>query len=305
MEIGVALPQMALGYGPGTTLEWARGIDSGPFSSISAGERVTFTNPEMVATLGAVAAVTTRARVFANLWVLPPLAMPMVAQQVGTLENLAPGRFDVAVGVGGREHDYRALGSDFAGRHQRLDDKVAELRKLLAGEPPFEGAAPVGPALSDPAGVRILAGAMGPKSMRRAARWADGISGFSIAGDPEEIARGNALADTCWAEQGRTTPPRKVSGCFVALGVPDAAEVLRSFTERYLGFLGPELAAAIAGTSRVWSPEVLAEVLADAAEAGCDEFILVPATTDPAFLAAAAPVVEQQTTVPVVEQRTK
>lgn len=291
MEIGVALPQMAPGYGPGTTLDWARGIDAGPFSSISAGERVTFTNPEMVATLGAVAAATTRARVFANLWVLPPLAMPMVAQQIGTLENLAPGRFDIAVGVGGREHDYRALGSEFGGRHQRLDDKVAELKSLLAGEPPFEGAAPVGPPLSDPAGVRILAGAMGPKSMRRAARWADGISGFSIAGDPDEIARGNALADTCWAEEGRTTAPHKVSGCFVALGVPDSAEVVRSFTERYLGFLGPELAAAVAASARVSSPEVLTEVLDDAAEAGCDEFILVPATTDLRFLEVATEVV--------------
>ncbi len=288
MEIGVALPQMALGYGPGTTLEWARGIDAGPFSSVSAGERVTFTNPEMVATLGACAAVTERVRVLANLWVLPPLAMPMVAQQIGTLENLAPGRFEVAVGVGGREHDYRALGSQYVRRHQRLDDQVAELTRLLAGEPPFDGADPVGPAVT--AMPRILAGAMGPKSMRRAARWADGISGFSIGGDAEEIARANQLAAACWAEEGRPAP-RLVSGCFVALGVPAAAEVLRSFTARYLGFLGAELAEAVAATARTSSPEALAAVLDGAAAAGCDEFILVPATTDVRFLDVAAEVV--------------
>lgn len=289
MEIGVALPQMAPGYGPGTTLDWARGIDAGPFSSISAGERVTFTNPEMVATLGAVAAATTRARVFANLWVLPPLAMPMVAQQIGTLENLAPGRFEIAVGVGGREHDYRALGSEFTGRHRRLDEKVAELKDLLAGRPPFEGAAPVGPTVT--AMPRILAGAMGPKSMRRAARWADGISGFSIAGDADEIARGNALADTCWAEEGRTTTPHKVSGCFFALGVDDSAEALRAFTARYLGFLGAELADAIAATARASSADVLNAVLDGAEAAGCDEFILVPASTDLRCLDAAAELV--------------
>lgn len=291
MEIGVALPQMAPGYGPGTTLDWARAVDRGPFSSVSVGERVTFTNPEMVATLGACAAVTERVRVFANLWVLPPLAMPMVAQQVGTLENLAPGRFEIAVGVGGREHDYRALGSEFTGRHQRLDDQVLELKRLLSGEPPFEGAAPVGPALSRPESVRILAGAMGPKSMRRAAQWADGISGFSIPGDAEEIRRGNELADRCWSEAGRDTVPHKVSGCFVALGVEDSAEVLRSFTARYLGFLGPELADAIAASARVRSAEVLREVLDGAEAAGCDEFILVPATTDLRFLDVAAEVV--------------
>lgn len=295
MEIGVALPQMAPGYGPGTTLDWARGIDAGPFSSVSAGERVTFGNPEMVATLGAAAAVTERVRIFANLWVLPPLAMPMVAQQIGTLENLAPGRFEIAVGVGGREHDYRALGSEFKGRHQRLDDKVAELKGLLAGQPPFEGASPVGPALSEPASVRILAGAMGPKSMRRAARWADGISGFSIAGDEGEIGRANALADACWSEEGREDVPHKVSGCFVALGVEDCAEQLHAFTARYLGFLGPELADAVAATARASSPEVLREILDGAEAAGCDEFILVPATTDLRFLDVAAEVVAART----------
>jgi alkanesulfonate monooxygenase SsuD/methylene tetrahydromethanopterin reductase-like flavin-dependent oxidoreductase (luciferase family) len=284
MEIGVALPQMAPGYGPGTTVDWARRIDAGPFSSVSVGERVTFANPEMVATLGACAAVTERVRVLANLWVLPQHPMPMVAQQIGTLDQLAHGRLEVAVGVGGREHDYRALGASFRGRHRQLDEKVAELKALLAGEPPFEGADPVGPACVQPGGPAILAGAMGPKAMARAARWADGISGFSIPGDAEEIARTGELADRCWAEAGRTTRPRKVSGCFVALGVPDAPGVLHAFTARYLGFLGPELADAVAGSARASSPEVLAEVLDGAEAAGCDEFILVPATTDLRFL---------------------
>jgi alkanesulfonate monooxygenase SsuD/methylene tetrahydromethanopterin reductase-like flavin-dependent oxidoreductase (luciferase family) len=284
MEIGVALPQMAPGYGPGTTLDWARGIDAGPFSSLSVGERVTFSNPEMVATLGACAAVTERVQVLANLWVLPQHPMPMVAQQIGTLDQISNGRLEVAVGVGGRESDYRALGAEFKGRHQQLDARVVELKALLAGEPPFAGADPVGPACVQDGGPIILAGAMGPKAMRRAARWADGISGFSIPGDAGEIARGNELAETCWAEEGRTTAPRKVSGCFVALGVPDAAVVLRAFTARYLGFLGPELADLVAASARASSPEVLAEILNGAAEAGCDEFILVPATTDLRFL---------------------
>jgi alkanesulfonate monooxygenase SsuD/methylene tetrahydromethanopterin reductase-like flavin-dependent oxidoreductase (luciferase family) len=294
MQIGVALPQMAPGYGPGTTLDWARRIDAGPFSSVSVGERVTFSNPEMVATLGACAAVTERVQVLANLWVLPQHPMAMVAQQVGTLDQLSNGRLEVAVGVGGREHDYRALGAPFTGRHQALDDKVAELKRLLAGEPPFDGADPVGPPCVQPGGPIILAGAMGPKAMRRAARWADGISGFSIAGDAGEIANAGTLADSCWAEEGRTTPPRKVSGCFVALGVPDADEVLRAFTARYLGFLGDDLAQVIATSARTSSQDALASVLDGAEAAGCDEFILVPATTDLRFLDAATEVVSSR-----------
>jgi alkanesulfonate monooxygenase SsuD/methylene tetrahydromethanopterin reductase-like flavin-dependent oxidoreductase (luciferase family) len=290
MEIGVALPQMALGYGPGTTVDWARGIDAGPFSSVSAGERVTFTNPEMVATLGAAAVVTERVRIFANLWVLPPLEMAMVAQQIGTLDHLSSGRLEIAVGVGGRESDYRALGSGYDARHQRLDDKVAELKALLAGHPPFEGADPVGPSVLRPGGPRILAGAMGPKSMRRAAAWADGISAFSIGGRSEEITATNVLADAAWAETGRSTP-HKVSGCFAVLGTDDPAAELHAFTARYLGFTGPELAEALAGTARTFSPEALRRVLDAAEEAGCDEFILVPGSTDLRCLDAFAEVV--------------
>lgn len=280
MEIGVALPQMAADYRASSTLDWARGIDAGPFSSVSAGERVTFGNPEMVAALAACAAVTERVRIFANLWVLPQHAMAMVAQQAGTLDQISGGRLEIAVGVGGREEDYRALGAPFAGRHQALDDQVHELKRLLAGEPAFEGGAPVGPACVRPGGPRILSGAMGPKAMARAAAWADGVSGFSIAGDPAEIARANALADRCWDAVGRSDVPHKVSGCFVALGVPDPAATLSAFTTRYLGFLGEELAAAVAATAQTNSTDALLHVLDGAASAGCDEFILVPASAD-------------------------
>lgn len=280
MDIGVALPQMAAEYAPTSTVDWARGIDAGPFSSVSAGERVTFTNPEMVTALAACAAVTERVRIFANLWVLPQHPMAMVAQQIGTLDQLSGGRLEVAVGVGGRESDYRALEASFQNRHQALDDKVAELKRLLAGEPPFEGAAPIGPACQQPDGPRMLAGAMGPKAMARAAVWADGISGFSIAGDAAEIAKGNALADQAWSTAGRTERPHKVSGCFVALGVDDPAQTLFEFSARYLEFLGTELAETVAATAQTNSVEALHRVLDGATEAGCDEFILVPATAD-------------------------
>lgn len=280
MEIGVALPQMAVDYVPTSTLDWARGIEAGPFSSVSAGERVAFTNPEMVTALAACAAVTERVRIFANLWVLPQHPMAMVAQQVGTLDQISGGRLEVAVGVGGREGDYRALGIAFERRHQALDDKVAELKRLLAGEPPFAGADPIGPTCVQPGGPRILAGAMGPKAMARAAAWAEGVSGFSISGDPDEIARGNALADQCWRAANRSEGPRKVSGCFVALGVDDPARTLHAFAARYLEFLGAELAEAIAATALTNTSDAVHCTLDGAAAAGCDEFILVPATAD-------------------------
>jgi alkanesulfonate monooxygenase SsuD/methylene tetrahydromethanopterin reductase-like flavin-dependent oxidoreductase (luciferase family) len=290
MEIGVALPQMAVGYDARTTVSWAERADDGPFSSISAGERVTFSNPEMVASLAAAAAVTSRLRIFANLWVLPPQSMAMVAQQVNTLDQLAAGRLSVAVGVGAREDDYRALGSSFEGRHARLDRQVDELKRLLAGEPPFPGAEPVGPPPTREGGPEILSGAMGPKSMRRAAGWADGISGFSLSGDSREIRRTNDLADTCWAEADRPAP-RKVNGTFFALGVEEPLATLRDFAARYLGFLGADLATGLAAGLHAATPDALRDILDGAEAAGCDEFILVPATTDLRALEGAAELV--------------
>jgi hypothetical protein len=132
---------------------------------------------------------------------------------------------------------------------------------------------------------------MGPKAMRRAARWADGISGFDIAGDAQAIGKVNDLADRCWEEAGRDEPPAKISGTFVAVGVDDSAGTLRAFTARYLGFLGPELADAIAATAKTATPDALRTVLDGAEQAGCDEFIVVPATTDLRCLDAVADVV--------------
>ncbi len=290
MQIGVALPQMASDYGHGTTVGWARGIDAGPFSSVSAGERVTFTNPEMVASLAAAAAVTERVRVMANVWVLPQHPPAMVAQQVGTLDQLSGGRLTVAVGVGGREEDYRALGSPLERRHQRLDEAVAELRRLLDGEPAYDGGAPVGPLPVQAGGVPLLAGALGPRAMARAAAWADGVSGFSVTGARRDFESLNRLADEAWAARDRGTP-LKVNGFFCCLGVDQPLQTLRAFTERYLGFMGPELAAAFASEVDVAAPDALRRALDDAEAAGCDEVVLVPATADLACLEALSEVV--------------
>lgn len=290
LEIGVALPQMARHYAPETTVDWARGIDEGPFSSLSAGERVTFSNPEMVASLAAAAAVTSRVRIMTNLWVLPAHPVAMVAQQVGTLDLLAGGRLVLGVGVGGRDGDYEALGSPTERRHRRLDEQVRELVRLLDGDPPYPGSDPVGPELAHGRRPEILAGALGPKALARAARWADGVTGFSVTGTRQEFVDVNSRADAAWSAAGRGTP-RKVTGFFYSLGVADPEEVLRDFTERYLGFLGPELATAFARQMTAHSPDRVRRILDDAEAAGCDEVVLVPASVDLRCLDAAAELV--------------
>jgi alkanesulfonate monooxygenase SsuD/methylene tetrahydromethanopterin reductase-like flavin-dependent oxidoreductase (luciferase family) len=277
METGVALPQMAKGLDHDSFTAWCRGIDDGPFSSVSAGERITFHNVEGLTACAAAAALTERVRVFANLLVLPWHATAMVTKQLLTIDVLSNGRLEIGVGVGGRQQDYDALGSPFGHRHQRLDDGVAELRRLWGGGPAPDGQAIGPPPVQER--PRVLAGAMGPKALARAATWADGVSGFTItatAAEADALFRGTEAA---WEVAGRTEAPRLVSGFFFALG-DDAEARLRGFTSDYLDVFGTEIARGVADAMTAFTPDRVRAALDEIEATGCDECILVPATTD-------------------------
>src|SRR5262245_58997761 len=174
------MPYMERGYSRATTLEWCRAIDAGPFSTLSCGERITSYTQDMRVVLAAAAALTSRVRIMPSLYVLPLRPAVLAAKEIATLDVLSGGRVVVTVGIGGREGDYRALGQSSERRFERLDEDVAAMKRIWAGEPPFAGADPVGPAPVQPGGPKLLAGAMGPKAIRRAAAWADGLYGWSM-----------------------------------------------------------------------------------------------------------------------------
>jgi alkanesulfonate monooxygenase SsuD/methylene tetrahydromethanopterin reductase-like flavin-dependent oxidoreductase (luciferase family) len=95
MKIGMNLPVMVPGLDRDAILEWSQRIDAGPFSHIAAGERITFPNPEIVVTLSAAAAVTSRARILLNVLVLPMHSAVLKAKQLATLDVVAGGRLSV------------------------------------------------------------------------------------------------------------------------------------------------------------------------------------------------------------------
>ena len=245
----------------------------------------------MLVTAAAAAALTERVRVFVNLVVLPFHPAAVIAKELATLDVLCDGRLSVGVGVGGREHDYVAAGSTFERRHARLDDGVAEVRRIWSGHPPADALDPVGPVQMRHGGPELLAGAMGPKALARAARWADGVSGFTLDADADDIAGAVLAANRAWTDARRDTPPRHVTGCFTVLGTDDDRGVLQAFTYDYLAVFGHRFARTMADDAPVWNADRLNRALDDAAAAGVDEFILVPGTTDPACLSALAEVV--------------
>jgi alkanesulfonate monooxygenase SsuD/methylene tetrahydromethanopterin reductase-like flavin-dependent oxidoreductase (luciferase family) len=139
-------------------------------------------------------------------------------------------------------------------------------------------------------GPEILAGSLVEGSIRRAARYSDGLCGFSFAPDPAEVARAFDSARAAWREQGRARPPRLVTCCWFALG-KDARSQMDVYVKRYLGFFGAEAAAGMAKACSTVSSERLRDVVARIADLGADELILVPTTSDPDELARVADVV--------------
>ena len=281
MQIGMNLPVMVPGLDRATLHAWCLGIDAGPFSSLAVGERINFPNPELTVTLSAAAAWTTRVRLLYNVLVLPLHPEVLAAKQVATLDVLSGGRVTLAVGVGGRVEDYAAVGVPWDGKLlARLERQVARMRCVWAGERVVPSALrPVEPLPLQPGGPPVLAGAIFPKSVARAARWADGLCGFSFTLAADELPATFARARAAWQAAGRITSPRLVTGCWFALG-PRGRSQMDEYLTRYLNFFGDAAAGMIARVPTV-SARALRDAVTRAQDAGADECVLVPTTADP------------------------
>lgn len=277
MRIGLTLPTMMPDLSGDVLLEWARRIDAGPFATLAAGERIAFPNPDLMLTMAAAAAVTRRVELMLTVIVLPLHAATVVAKQAATLDVLSNGRLTVGVGVGGREEDFRVTGAPFGGRLRRMEAQVAAMRRIWAGEPALPGTSPVGP--RPPHEPPVLIGALSHDSIRRAARWADGLCGFSFGPDAAEVAAAFDVARTAWRERGRPAP-RLVASAWYSLAA-DGRERMDAYAERYLGVFGARAARSLARLCTTTSPAALTAAVTRMADAAADDFLLVPTTADP------------------------
>ncbi len=280
MHISMTLPTM-LAHGRSELLAWCAAVDDGPWESLAVPERVTYTSHALVPQLAAAAALTERVRLWTTIVILPAHSPVQVAKDMASVDQIASGRLTVGVGVGGREADYQAIGAPFTRRWQRMDDGVAAMRRIWAGEPPFEGADPVGPPPVQPGGPPLVAGVMGPKALARAARWASGVDdGTTVTNVNHEAFAGNIeRIRAAWKDAGRDERPHVSASLWYALGV-GAAERLHDYAFTYLKIFGPEIAGMMAGACTASTPAALREAMAAAEAAGCDEMFLVPTTTD-------------------------
>jgi alkanesulfonate monooxygenase SsuD/methylene tetrahydromethanopterin reductase-like flavin-dependent oxidoreductase (luciferase family) len=283
MDLSMTLPTM-VPHGRDEVLAWCRAVDEGPWASLAIPERITYPSHSMIVQLSAAAALTERVRLWTTIVILPAHDAVEVAKQMASVDRLCGGRLTVGVGVGGREHDYQAIGASFARRWQRMDEQIATMRRIWAGEPPFPGADPVGPSPVQPGGPPFIAGSMGPKSMARAARWADGVDGaWSLDGDLATVRGAFDMIEAAWSDAGRTDKPHLSTSIWYALG-DGAEDRLRRYAYEYLKIFGEEAGQYGAQSVACFTPEALRRAVDNVRAAGADEIFLVPTTADPAEL---------------------
>ena len=144
----------------------------------------------------------------------------------------------MGIGVGGRHEDYHAVGrrpgdTDDA-RHGRTgggDETGVGRRK------DHRSVLPVGPAPVQPGGPPLFVGSMGPKTVRSAAAWADGLAGTTLDLD---VAKQNELFDVAreaWAQAGKPKP-HLVTSFWFAFGSPEQARAqVHRHLRRYMNWI--------------------------------------------------------------------
>ena len=280
MKIGICLPYMKAGLTREDYLAWFKAVDDGPFHSLSCGERIHGPTYDMRIVLAAAAMATTRVEITPTLYVLPMHSATRVAKEVATLDILSGGRVKkMAVGYGGREKDYLAVGARFQGRYGRMDRQVEALRKVWSGGEIVEGGGMIGPTPTTPTGPLLLAGAMGPQSIERCSHWADGLYAWSGNGEEEELARTFSLADAAWEKAGRERKPYRLGGFWYTLA-DNGQQKLYDYVYEYLAIAGTEIATMMAESVHRSSPDTVAAALDNAEAAGCEELFMVPATAE-------------------------
>ncbi|MCV7030622.1 LLM class flavin-dependent oxidoreductase [Mycobacterium sherrisii] len=261
---------------------WARTVDEGPFSALAWGERIAFGNPDSLTLLGALAGWTTRVRLVTTV-IVPQLHDPvLLAKGLATGDLLCGGRLTVGVGVGGRQEDYLAVGADPATQTMRdMAERVAVMKRVWAGEKITESVLPVGPPPVQPGGPPLLVGSIGPKTIRSAAAWADGLAGTTLDLDVDKQNELYDVARQAWAEAGKPKPHLATSFWF-AFGAPEEARAqVHRHLRRYMNWIPAEFVDAMAPmTGWAGSEDELLAVLRKFEQIGTDEVQLIPTNSD-------------------------
>jgi F420-dependent oxidoreductase-like protein len=183
----------------------------------NATDEITFESFSMVAAL---AMVTTRVRL-GHMVVCTGFRNPaLTAKMSSTLDVISGGRFELGIGAGWKEDEWRAYGYGFPPLRERmavLGDHLEVITRMLApGHATYSGEhASVRDAINEPKGLQqprlpIIVGGNGPNvTFRYAARFADELNLVFL--EPDEVAETLPLVRQRCEEEGRDAATLKVS----------------------------------------------------------------------------------------------
>ena len=295
MRIGIGLPTTTpAASGDGTWLiDWARRAEDGPFTSLGVVDRTVYDSYDPLVALAAAAAVTGTLQLVTMIVIGPIRNTVLLAKQAASIDALSGGRLTLGLSIGARRDDYEAVGAQWRGRGRHLSDQLAQMRdtwedaaEVYGGGALTEGAQKdaVGPVPASAGGPQVLVGGLSGASYLRAARYADGY--VHGGGPPRAFASAAAKASAAWQDVGRPGEPALWGQSYFALGDPAAGE---AYMRDYYAFTGAFAERIAAGL--LTDAKQIQEHVHGYAEAGCDELVLLPATSDPAELDRLADVV--------------
>ena len=221
---------------------------------------------------------------YVALYLLPLRHPVLVARQLASIAEFAPGRLTLGVGVGGEDpHELEICGVDPRTRGRRMDESLEILSELSLGKPvSFDGEffvlrdAQVLPAPSSP--IPIVVGGRSDAAVRRAGRFGDGWLGIWVS--PRRF--GSVVAQIA---EYAADADRDSSGFRHAINVWCGFGVDRDAAR---GSLSAEMQSfyqmpfePFERYSPYGTPEQVADFLYPYVEAGCSEFNVIPCADDP------------------------
>jgi len=236
---------------------------------------------EAVATLGALASVTQRARLGCLMFCVPYRNPALLAKACVAIDHISGGRFEPGFGAGWHEPEFRAHGYDFDDVNVRFDILTEGLEiicSMLSGNGPettttFHGehsrvdAVTCVPGPYDGAMPLWTGGRGRTRTPENAARF---CSGWNVAYvDPSEFRRLNARVDAACEAIGRepATLERSVNLAFhLGATAADAQAELDRIQEQW----GPEIAPRVTGGALTGTPDRAVERIAEYRDAGAD-----------------------------------
>jgi len=280
MKVGIGLPSTIPGVTGDELTEWARRADDHGFSTLGTIDRIAYPNLEPLVALSAAAAVTERIGLATSILIAPyRVNAALLAKQAASVHRISDGRLTLGVAVGGRENDYAVSGVEFESRGEQFELMLEQIKRIWAeadaasGEPDSHAVGPPPPA--DP--PRLVIGGYIDVAFERAARYGDGFIAGGVP--PEAVAGFKAKMEAAWQRAGREGTPYVGALAYFSLG-DRAEENARANLGDYYLWLGEDTAEQIAASAAKDADTVNAYIRAYA-EAGADELILFPSSSDP------------------------